>query len=106
VFRRFVHFEVLVIYKYRYGENIFPRDVKFCPRRGNPPTAYQHLSLAGSRTGRSWVGVQAKEIRKKYIPGQQFYVAGKNILAATVLVNDKYFKMHEAAKLKHFKFKY
>jgi hypothetical protein len=26
------------------------------------------------------------------------YVAGKNILAVTVLVNDKYFKMHEAAK--------
>jgi hypothetical protein len=33
-FRRFVHFEELVIDKYRYGENIFPRDVKFCPRTG------------------------------------------------------------------------
>jgi hypothetical protein len=66
-FRRFVHFEVLFIDKYRYGESIFPRDVKFCPRTGNPPTAYQHLSLASSRTGRRWCGVQAKEIRKKYI---------------------------------------
>jgi hypothetical protein len=28
MFRRFVHFEVLVIDKYRYGENIFPRDGK------------------------------------------------------------------------------
>jgi hypothetical protein len=48
-----VHFEVLVIDKYRYGENIFPPDVKFCPRTGNPPTACQHLSLAGSRMGRN-----------------------------------------------------
>jgi hypothetical protein len=68
VFRRFGHLAVLVIDKYRYGENIFPRDVKFCPRTGTPPTAYQHLSLAGSRTGRSWCGGPAKEIRKKYIP--------------------------------------
>jgi hypothetical protein len=51
MFRRFVYFEVLVIDKYRYGKNIFPRDVKFCPHTGNPPTAYQHLSLAGSCTG-------------------------------------------------------
>jgi hypothetical protein len=65
IFRSFVHFEVLVIDKYRYGENIFPRDVKFCPRTGIPPTAYQHLSLAGSRTGRRWCGVQVKEIRKR-----------------------------------------
>jgi hypothetical protein len=50
MFRHFVHFKVLVIDKYRYGENIFPRDVKFCPRTGNPTTAYQHLSLASSRT--------------------------------------------------------
>jgi hypothetical protein len=48
-----VNFEVLAIDKYRYGKNIFPRDVKFCPRTGNPPRAYQHLSLAGSRTGRN-----------------------------------------------------
>jgi hypothetical protein len=48
-----VHFEVPVIDKYRYGENIFPREVKFCPRTGNPPTSYQHLSLAGSHTGRN-----------------------------------------------------
>jgi hypothetical protein len=34
--------------------------------------------------------------------GTKFYV-GKNILAVTVLVNDKYFKMHEVAKLKHCK---
>jgi hypothetical protein len=33
-FRRFVHFEVLVIDKYRYGENNFPSDVKFCPCTG------------------------------------------------------------------------
>jgi hypothetical protein len=33
-FHRFVHFEVLVIDKYRYGDNIFPRDVKYCPRTG------------------------------------------------------------------------
>jgi hypothetical protein len=33
-FCRIMHFEVLVIDKYRYGENIFPRDVKFCPRTG------------------------------------------------------------------------
>jgi hypothetical protein len=47
-----VHFEVLVIDKYHYGENIFPRDVKFCPRRtGNLLTAYKHLYLAGSGTG-------------------------------------------------------
>jgi hypothetical protein len=39
--------------------------------------------------------------------GTKFYVTGKNILAATVpvLVNDKYFKMHEAAKRKLFKMK-
>jgi hypothetical protein len=30
----FVHFEVLVIDKNRYRENMFPRDVKFCPRMG------------------------------------------------------------------------
>jgi hypothetical protein len=66
MFRRSVHFEVLFIDKYRYGENIFPRDVKFCPRSENPPSAYRHLSLGGSRTG-LW-GVQAKEFRKKYIP--------------------------------------
>jgi hypothetical protein len=65
MFRRFVHFEVLVIDKYHYGENFFSRDVKFCPRTGNPPTAYQHLSLAGSRTGGRWCGVQAKEIRNQ-----------------------------------------
>jgi hypothetical protein len=67
MFRRFVHFEVLVIDKYRYGNSIFPRDVKFFTRTGNPPTAYQHLSSAGSRTGRRWCGVHTKEIRKKYI---------------------------------------
>jgi hypothetical protein len=66
MFPRFVHFEVLVIDKYRYGKNIFPHDVKFCPCTGNPLTAYQHLSLAGSHTGRRWCGVQAKEICKKY----------------------------------------
>jgi hypothetical protein len=65
MFPRFVHFEVLVIDKYRYGENIFPPDVNFCPRTGNLPTAYQHLSLAGSRTGRRWRGVQTKEIRNQ-----------------------------------------
>jgi hypothetical protein len=40
----------------------------------NPPTAYQHLSLAGS-WGEVGVGVQAKEIRKKYTvsrTGQNF----------------------------------
>jgi hypothetical protein len=36
--------------------------------------------------------------------GTKFYVAGKNILAVTVLVNDKYFKMHEAAKHSPFNF--
>jgi hypothetical protein len=52
-FCRLVPFEVLVIDKYCYGENIFPRDVKFYPCTGNSPTAYQPLSLAGSRTGRN-----------------------------------------------------
>jgi hypothetical protein len=65
MFRRFRHLAVLVIDKYHYGEKIFPRDVKFCPRTGNPPTAYQHLSLAASRMGRRWCGVQAKEIRNQ-----------------------------------------
>jgi hypothetical protein len=36
--------------------------------------------------------------------GTKFYVVGKNSLAITVLVNDKYFKMHEAAKLTLSKF--
>jgi hypothetical protein len=48
------------------------------------------------------VGFQAKEIRKKYLhisrTGTTFYVAGKNILAGAVLVNDKYRQMTEAAK--------
>jgi hypothetical protein len=44
MFRRFVHFEVLVIDKYRYCENIFPRDIKFGAHTGNPTTAHQHLS--------------------------------------------------------------
>jgi hypothetical protein len=53
-----VHFEVpvLVIDKYRYSENIFPRDVKFCPHTGNQPTAYPHLSLAGLVRGEVGVG--------------------------------------------------
>jgi hypothetical protein len=50
VFRRFVHFAVLFIEEYRYGEKTFYRNVKFCPRTGNPPTAYQRLSLASSRS--------------------------------------------------------
>jgi hypothetical protein len=47
MFRRFLPFEVLVIDKYRYGENIFPRDVKFCPRTGNLPTTYQPVPVRG-----------------------------------------------------------
>jgi hypothetical protein len=35
--------------------------------------------------------------------GTKFYIAGKNILAVTVIANDKYFKMQEAAKLTIFK---
>jgi hypothetical protein len=48
-----VHFGVLFIEEYRYGEKTFHHtgNVKFCPRTGNPPTAYQHLYLASSRTG-------------------------------------------------------
>jgi hypothetical protein len=43
--RRFVHFGVLFLDEYGYGEKTFHRNVKFCPRTGNLPTAYQHLSL-------------------------------------------------------------
>jgi hypothetical protein len=37
--------------------------------------------------------------------GEKFYIAGKNIFAISVLVKDKYFKMHEAAKITLFKLK-
>jgi hypothetical protein len=40
-----MHFGVLFIEEYRYGEKTFHCNVKFCPRMGNPPTAYQHLSF-------------------------------------------------------------
>jgi hypothetical protein len=52
-----------------------------------------------------WGSRPKKSARNISPTGTKFDVAGKNILAVTVLVNDKYFKMHEAAKLKHFKFK-
>jgi hypothetical protein len=52
-FRRFVHFGVLVIEEYQYGEKTFHRNVKFYPRTANTPTAFQHLSLASSRTVRN-----------------------------------------------------
>jgi hypothetical protein len=98
-----VHFEVLVIDKYRYGENIFPRDVKFCTRTGNPLTADQHLSLslAGSRTGRSWCGVQpGQKIRMKYIPyGDKILCPGKSFSPKKFShFNEKYRQMTKAAK--------
>jgi hypothetical protein len=70
---------VLFIEEYRYGENIFPREVKFCPCMGNPATAYQHLSLAGARTGRSWCGGPGQKNLQEIYPvwGQNFTSRGK-----------------------------
>jgi hypothetical protein len=50
---RFVHFGVLFIEEYRYGEKTLHRNVKCFPRTGNPPTAYQHLTSKSSRTVRN-----------------------------------------------------
>jgi hypothetical protein len=52
-----VHFGVLFIEEYRYGEKTVHRNVKFFPRTGNPPSAYKHLSSKSSRTARNrWAG--------------------------------------------------
>jgi hypothetical protein len=49
--RRFVHFEVICIAKYRYGEKYLHRKIKFYLRTGNPPSVYKQLSSNSSRTG-------------------------------------------------------
>jgi hypothetical protein len=54
--RRFMHFEVLCIAKYRYGENFLHRKIKFYLRTGNPPSAYKQLSSKSSRTGQKSPG--------------------------------------------------
>jgi hypothetical protein len=51
--RRFVHFEVICTVKYRYGEKILHRKIKFYLRTGNPPLAYKQLSSNSSRTGKN-----------------------------------------------------
>jgi hypothetical protein len=67
---------------------------------GNPPTAYQHLSLDGSHTGRSWCGGPGQRNPQEIYPVRmtKFYVAVKSVLAVTVLFNEKYRKMAEAEK--------
>jgi hypothetical protein len=64
---------------------------------GNPPTAYQHLSIAGSRTGRSWCGGPGQRNPQSHM-WTKFYIAGKSFLAVTVLFIKKYRKMTEATK--------
>jgi hypothetical protein len=51
MFRRVVHFAVLCIAKYWYGEKIFHLNGRFFPFTGNPTSAYKQLSSHSSRTG-------------------------------------------------------
>jgi hypothetical protein len=51
--RRFVHFEVLCIAKYRYGEKICHRNGRCFPLKGTPPSANKQLSSHSSRTGKN-----------------------------------------------------
>jgi hypothetical protein len=48
-----VHFGVLCTAKYRYGEKILHRKIKFYLRTGNPPSAYEQLSSNSSRAGKN-----------------------------------------------------
>jgi hypothetical protein len=42
--RRVVHFAILLIEKYRYGERFFHFKVKIFHHTENPPSAYKQLS--------------------------------------------------------------
>jgi hypothetical protein len=48
-----VHFEVLSTAKYRYGESLLYRKIKFYLRPGNPLSAHKQLSPNNSRTGKN-----------------------------------------------------
>jgi hypothetical protein len=113
VFRRFSHLAVLVIDKYRYGKNIFPRDVKLCPVRGELFVIVYVLHSCwflwpGPHTTFSPYGNRLKKnvdtLSADFPYEDKILRRGENILAVTVLVNDKYFKMHGAAKHSLFKF--
>jgi hypothetical protein len=54
-FCRFVHFGVQYFSLKSTGtvRKLFPRNVKFFPHTGNPPTAYKHLSSKSSRMVRN-----------------------------------------------------
>jgi hypothetical protein len=51
--RRFMHFDVLYIQEYQYGEKTFHRNVKIFPFTGILLTSYQHLSSKSSHMVRN-----------------------------------------------------
>jgi hypothetical protein len=83
--------------KYGYGEKTFPRDVKFCPQTGNPPTAFV-FSRFSYGENLVWGSRPKKSARNISRTGTKFYIAGKSFLAVMVLINEKYCQMTEAAK--------